>query len=169
MPRWRCAWAFVWWLADHCRLVAWFQRQPTAHAASACRSWTGRLLPLGIHKPTDTVLRWVSVDKRAILVWHEATMTKQQHQLQLPTGTVIPLPDTRDQTLRVYSHAAWCRRSQQSNSNWHSLCDYRQPIGFRSRTTKNPVSSVATFATGLYVWTQMLELQWTQQQKRPHC
>ena len=27
---------------------------------------------------------------------------------------------------------------------------------------EEPVRSVATFATGLYVWTQMIERQWTQ-------
>ena len=38
---------------------------------------TTDLLLLGAQQPTFTLFWWVSVDKRAVLVWHDATMAKQ--------------------------------------------------------------------------------------------
>ena len=38
---------------------------------------------LVIHQPADTILRWMAVNKWSVLVWHDATMAKPQHQLLL--------------------------------------------------------------------------------------
>ena len=47
------------------------------------RRWIGigeaaDLLFLGVHQPADTVLRWMSVNKWSVLVWHDATMAKSR-------------------------------------------------------------------------------------------
>ena len=36
------------------------------------------LLSLGVHQPADTVLWWVAINKRAVLVPHQSTMASQR-------------------------------------------------------------------------------------------
>jgi hypothetical protein len=69
-------------------------KHPANHRLTAAAQWPGLdnnplrvcgwigigeaadLSLLSVHQPADTLFRWGPFDKRAVLVWHDATMAK---------------------------------------------------------------------------------------------
>ena len=62
------------------------------------RGWIGigeaaDLLLLVVHQPADTVLRWMAINKRSVLVRHDDTMAKQPLLLLMGLrGSAPPSP-----------------------------------------------------------------------------